>query len=146
MSPTLLQLILSLLRFVVVLLCMHSLGSRKWNGLNTIDFLTRAPYFDGEGRLMLYSMGSALSEREGVRPPTTMVHMRSTHLTPEKRAWFVASVAGKESAIVEMQYESRSGNWQPKNFRWDKSAPNFMTTVIGTLETVRQMHWLAATH
>ena len=94
---------------------------------------------------MLYSMGSALSDREGARPPTVMVHMRSTHLTPEKRAWFVQSVAGKESAIVEMQYEARSGSWQPKNFRWDKSAPNFMTTVIGTLETVRDMPWLADT-
>jgi hypothetical protein len=112
----------------------------KWQNLNTIDFLTRYPWFDNEGRLMLYSTASMLPEQGGRGGggggPTATVHMRSTVLTPEKRAFFLNSVAGKETAIAEMQYDARTSSWQPKNFRWDKSSPNFMTTVIATLETI----------
>lgn len=110
----------------------------KWKhlGLNTIDFLTRNPWFDHDGKLMLYSTANAMPERAGQRPESVTVHMRSTLLTPEKRAWFLSSVHGKDSAIAEMQYDSKTSSWQPKNFRWDKSTPNFMTTVISTLETI----------
>ena len=110
----------------------------KWKhqGLNTIDFLTRAPWFDGDGKLMLYSTANAMPERVGQRPETVTVHMRSTLLTPEKRTWFLSQVAGKDLAIAEMQYDPRTSSWQPKNFRWDKSTPNFMTTVVSTLETI----------
>jgi len=110
----------------------------KWHALNTIDFLTRAPWFDGEGKLMLYATASVLSEggRGGGGGPTATVHMRSTQLTPEKRDFFLRSVAGKDLAIAEMQYDPSSSSWQPKNFRWDKSSPNFMTTVVATMETI----------
>jgi len=111
----------------------------KWRELNTIDFLTRAPWFDAEGKLMLYATASVLSEggrSGGGSGPTATVHMRSTQLTPEKRDFFLRSVAGKDQAIAEMQYDPSSSSWQPKNFRWDKSSPNFMTTVVATLETI----------
>jgi len=110
----------------------------KWKhqGLDTIDFFTRSPWFDREGRLVLYSTANSLPEEKGARSQTVTVHMRSTRLTPEKRAWFLAGVSGKEGAIVEMQYDSQTSSWQPKNFRWDKATPNFMTTVLSTMETI----------
>ena len=95
---------------------------------------------------MLYSTANSLPDREGARPQTVTVHMRSTLLTAEKRAWFLSSVAGKDLAIAEMQYDSRTSSWQPKNFRWDKATPNFMTTVVSTLETVSTHHTHTQTH
>jgi mRNA guanylyltransferase len=108
----------------------------KFPGLNTIDFMIRHPWFDEQGRLMLYSSANLASEREGQKPQTVIVHVRSSTLHPEKKRWLIGEVVGKQQAIVEMAYEIHSSSWQPKLFRWDKSSPNFMTTVIGTLETV----------
>lgn len=83
---------------------------------------------------MLYSNASQLSD--GPKGPTVSIHVRSAVLTPEKRAWFLREVQGKTTAIAEMQYDARTSAWTPKLFRWDKSSPNFMTTVMGTLETI----------
>jgi hypothetical protein len=119
----------------------------KWNGLNTIDFFTRAPWFDQNGKLQLYSTANALAEREGPgqRAQTIMVHVRSTQLTTAKKHFFLRDITEQErkhggrridTAIVEMQYDAGTSSWQPKNFRWDKSAPNFLTTVVATMEAI----------
>jgi len=133
----------------------------KWPGLNTIDFLTRAPWFDKDGRLMLFSSANLLSEHTVIggtgreKPETVLVHARSSMLRDERRQWFQSNVidkvasmssgAGRQSAhhnpsrngvVVEMSYERDSSSWQPKLVRWDKSLPNFLTTVIGTMETI----------
>lgn len=86
---------------------------------------------------MLYSTANQMPrDSDNQKGSTVTVHVRSVLLTPAKRDWFMREVAGKSTAIVEMQYDAKTSSWSPKLFRWDKSAPNFMTTVIGTLETV----------
>lgn len=86
---------------------------------------------------MLYSTANQMPrDSDSQKGSTVTVHVRSVLLTPAKRDWFMREVAGKSTAIVEMQYDAKMSSWSPKLFRWDKSAPNFMTTVIGTLETV----------
>jgi hypothetical protein len=64
--------------------------------------------------------------------------VRATPVSQHERAMITRDLRelGRESAVYECEYEPRIGRWYLKTLRRDKTAANFVTTVVGTLETI----------
>jgi mRNA guanylyltransferase len=111
----------------------------KWPGLNTIDLQVRHPWFDSPATTNSEAMISSLrlyANANAHEGSVVSVHVRSTRLTAEEHAWFLTQVGTRMHAIVEMRYDEVESRWRPKLFRPDKHTPNFLTTVVATLETI----------
>jgi hypothetical protein len=113
----------------------------KWPGMNTIDFMTFAPWYDRDGNLALYMPGTVLTP-EGQRPTSAFMymHVRSTKLGQNTKKWFDDQIrdAGprRNGCVLECAYDAESSRWTPKRFRFDKSTANLAQTCFSTLENI----------
>ena len=104
----------------------------KWKWAHTIDFKIKRPLYERRRgraeRLQLWAGG----------PGDTDIMVRATPVSQHERAMIVNDLRelGREWAIYECEYEPRIGRWYLKTLRRDKTAANFVTTVVGTLETI----------
>ena len=117
----------------------------KWPDLNTIDFVTYPPYTaDGDRGLPLYCAGNTRRMGGGVQKADILFdHMavvdeHSVRSTDEVRQRMRSSGSGSSSqqAVVECGYSRLDSGWHIKTVRWDKSASNFLSTVVATMKAV----------
>ena len=116
----------------------------KWPDLNTIDFVLYPPYTaDGDRGLPLYCAGNTRRVGGGGLQKADILfdHIaaldehsaRSIHDVTQRMR---GSGSSSQQAVVECGYSRLDSGWHIKTVRWDKSASNFLSTVVATMKAV----------
>ena len=108
----------------------------KWPGMNTVDMRIVSPFYNDNGELNLYTQANTLDYNHNTSDRASDVLMRSTAVSNESQQKLNQLLGNSSDAIIEFSYNSKTGEWIPHNRRTDKNSPNFITTVISTLETI----------
>ena len=132
----------------------------KWPDLNTIDFTTYPPYTaDSDRGLPLYCAGNTRRMDGGsgggrggggnglVKADILFDHIgaldehSARSLDDVRRAMRGGGGSGgggnsSQQAVLECGYSQQDSSWHVKTVRWDKSASNFLSTVVATMKAI----------
>ena len=116
----------------------------KWPDLNTVDYVVYPPYApDADKGLPLYCAGNTRRAGGGGLQKADILfdHMgaldeHSARWMEEVRQRTRGGGASSQQAVVECGYSRADSGWHIKTVRWDKSASNFLSTVVATMKAV----------
>lgn len=116
----------------------------KWPDLNTVDYVVYPPYTaDGDRGLPLYCSGNVRRPSGGgvqkadiLFDHMTAVDEHSVRWLDEVRQRMRTGGSSSQQAVVECGYSRLDSGWHIKTVRWDKSASNFLSTVVATMKAV----------
>lgn len=116
----------------------------KWPDLNTIDFKVCRPFYEKGKGLVLHVRANCRTPDSHFQAgdvvfdyiPAEKLDREGMELIKEIQNARNPNGHSVESAIVECGYSKIDSQWHLKHIRWDKSQPNFQTTVIGTIKSI----------
>ena len=112
-----------------------------------MDFVTYPPYTaDGDRGLPLYCAGNVRRQGgAGVQKADILFDYMGPALDGDSGRWMDevrqrmrvgGSGGSSQQAVVECGYSRLDSAWHVKTVRWDKSASNFLSTVVATMKAV----------
>lgn len=113
----------------------YTIYKYKWPTQQTVDQQIPREEQNNDRCRTIKQYTQSIGQHGGRAQPSLFTRARITYNDIEKqRSW----QQGADSMIVECVYNSKRGNWEFLQIRRDKQVPNFITTVVSSMEALSE--------